>query len=137
MKGQRHWDAKAFDKESDPQLAAEIELFSECFGSLEVETKNALCDVGCGTGKFLDWLSNQYPNVKAFGFDNNKDMIAVARSKNGAFRVKKMDAAKNSFDQSSSDYPLLSWLNKSPAHCTRSKISSAENAMLHNRLGKS
>ena len=52
-------------------------------------------DIGCGSGYFLDLLSNQLPQVETVGFEFNPEMANVARSK-----------GHNVFDGASADIVL-------------------------------
>lgn len=49
---------------------------------VDLPEKANILDIGCGTGRLLERLATQFPNVKATGLDLSSNMLRVARTSN-------------------------------------------------------
>ncbi len=49
---------------------------------VELPDRPQVLDLGCGTGKLLDRLATQYPNLQGTGLDFSASMLQVAQSRN-------------------------------------------------------
>jgi len=68
----------------------------------------AVLDIACGTGTFLQMLSERY-NINGYGIDIAGNMLALAREKNPSFHFAEGTAAELSFlDDSSIDLVTVS-----------------------------
>lgn len=61
--------------------AGEAPLPREISFSDSIEENSTVLDIGCGTGRFLNYLMKSKKNVRAMGIDVSKEAIAVAQSK--------------------------------------------------------
>ncbi len=50
---------------------------------VDLPTKANVLDLGCGTGRLLERLASQFPELRGTGIDLSPEMLRVARQKNG------------------------------------------------------
>jgi trans-aconitate 2-methyltransferase len=74
------WDARTYDRSSEPQQA----WASEVLGRLEGIAPDAtVLDVGCGTGRVTEALLALVPRGRVLAIDASADMVALARRRLG------------------------------------------------------
>ena len=54
-------------------------------------TVESVLDLGCGNGRFYEFISKHYPNVKYTGIDTNNGLLSEARKKYGNDKFFNMD----------------------------------------------
>jgi ubiquinone/menaquinone biosynthesis C-methylase UbiE len=61
------------------------EVINEMFARIDFpqESEIRVLDLGCGTGNFLQAVSQKYPNAHLYGIDFSPEMLSVARNKLG------------------------------------------------------
>ncbi len=74
------WDARAYDRSSEPQQAWASEVLSRLEGIAQDAT---VLDVGCGTGRVTEALLAVVPRGRVLAFDASADMVALARRRLG------------------------------------------------------
>jgi trans-aconitate 2-methyltransferase len=74
------WDARTYDRTSEPQQA----WASEVLGRLEGIAPDAtVLDVGCGTGRVTEALVDLVPRGRVLALDASEEMVALARRRLG------------------------------------------------------
>src|SRR3981081_4873551 len=61
----RDWDAAAYDRVSDPQLAWAVEQLER----LHLNGDEVVLDAGCGSGRVTAELANRVPRGRVYGVD--------------------------------------------------------------------
>jgi trans-aconitate 2-methyltransferase len=74
------WDARTYDRSSEPQQAWASEVLSRLDGIAQDAT---VLDVGCGTGRVTEALFAIVPRGRVLAFDASADMVALARRRLG------------------------------------------------------
>jgi len=74
------WDARTYDRSSEPQQAWASEVLSRLEGIAQDAT---VLDVGCGTGRVTEALFAIVPRGRVLAFDASADMVALARRRLG------------------------------------------------------
>jgi trans-aconitate 2-methyltransferase len=75
------WDARTYDRSSEPQQA----WASEVLGRLRGLAPDAsVLDVGCGTGRVTEELLALVPQGRVLALDASAEMVALARERLGA-----------------------------------------------------
>ncbi|NHK29836.1 MAG: methyltransferase domain-containing protein [Asgard group archaeon] len=59
----------------------QVHKFQEILSRLDIEDKEFLLDIGCGTGNFLGWHFNNGLGQNTFGIDISFEMIKLAHEK--------------------------------------------------------
>ncbi len=52
-----------------------------------LNTRNQICDFGCGDGEYVKILSENYSNVTFHCVDISEDMIKIAKSRNTSIQI--------------------------------------------------
>ena len=74
------WDARTYDRTSEPQQA----WASEVLARLEGLAANAtVLDVGCGSGRVTEALVRLVPHGRVLALDASEEMVALARERLG------------------------------------------------------
>ena len=71
----REWNAEAYHRVSDPQLAWGLRVLLR----LPLRGDECVLDVGCGTGRLTDKLLERLPAGQVVALDQSLNMLAVAR----------------------------------------------------------
>jgi trans-aconitate 2-methyltransferase len=79
-----HWNGKAYDEFSQPQLTAGEELIK----LLEIKNEESILDLGCGTGALTIKLACLTPKGNVVGIDISESMIEKAKRKAQGERIK-------------------------------------------------
>ncbi len=58
--------------------------------TIPTSTKTVL-DLGCGNGRFYDFISKKYPNIEYTGLDTNNDLLDEAKKKYGNEKFSNVD----------------------------------------------
>jgi trans-aconitate 2-methyltransferase len=74
------WDARTYDRSSEPQQAWASEVLSRLDGIARDAT---VLDVGCGTGRVTEALFAIVPEGRVLAFDASAEMVALARQRLG------------------------------------------------------
>jgi trans-aconitate 2-methyltransferase len=74
------WDARTYDRSSEPQQAWAAEVLARLEG---VAPDATVLDVGCGTGRVTEALLELVPSGRVLAMDASADMVALARSRLG------------------------------------------------------
>jgi trans-aconitate 2-methyltransferase len=74
------WDARTYDRSSEPQQAWASEVLSRLDGIARDAT---VLDVGCGTGRVTEALFAIVPEGRVLAFDASAEMVALARRRLG------------------------------------------------------
>jgi trans-aconitate 2-methyltransferase len=74
------WDARNYDRTSEPQQTWASEVLARLEGVAEDAT---VLDVGCGTGRVTDALPAVVPRGRVLAIDSSADMVALARRRLG------------------------------------------------------
>jgi trans-aconitate 2-methyltransferase len=74
------WDARTYDRSSEPQQAWAREVLSRLHGIPQDAT---VLDVGCGTGRVTEALLTLVPRGRVLAFDASEEMVALARRRLG------------------------------------------------------
>jgi trans-aconitate 2-methyltransferase len=74
------WDARTYDRSSEPQQAWASEVLSRLGG---IAPDATVLDVGCGTGRVTEALFELVPRGRVLAFDASPDMVELARSRLG------------------------------------------------------
>jgi len=72
--GPREWDARTYDRVSDPQFEWGLEVLER----LELSGGETVIDAGCGSGRVTERLLERLPNGRLIGVDASADMIKTA-----------------------------------------------------------
>ncbi len=74
------WDARTYDRSSEPQQAWAAEVLARLGGIAQDATA---MDVGCGTGRVTEALLALVPRGRVLAMDASADMVALARARLG------------------------------------------------------
>jgi trans-aconitate 2-methyltransferase len=74
------WDARTYDRSSEPQQAWAAEVLARLEG---VAPDATVLDVGCGTGRVTEELLALVPEGRVLAMDASADMVALARTRLG------------------------------------------------------
>jgi trans-aconitate 2-methyltransferase len=74
------WDARTYDRTSEPQQAWAAEVLARLDG---VAPNATVLDVGCGTGRVTEALLARVPRGRVLAVDASADMVALARGRLG------------------------------------------------------
>jgi trans-aconitate 2-methyltransferase len=74
------WDARTYDRSSQPQQAWAAEVLGRLRG---IAPDATVLDVGCGTGRVTEALFELVPHGRVLAIDASEDMVAVARERLG------------------------------------------------------
>jgi trans-aconitate 2-methyltransferase len=72
--GPREWDARTYDKVSDPQFEWGVEVLRR----LELTGDETVVDAGCGSGRVTEKLLELLPQGRLIGVDGSAEMIRSA-----------------------------------------------------------
>jgi trans-aconitate 2-methyltransferase len=74
------WDARTYDRSSEPQQAWASEVLERLAGIAQDAT---VLDVGCGTGRVTEALLGLVPGGRVLAIDASADMVGLARERLG------------------------------------------------------
>jgi trans-aconitate 2-methyltransferase len=74
------WDARTYDRTSEPQQAWASEVLARLEG---IAPDATVLDVGCGTGRVTEVLLALVPRGRVLAIDQSPDMVALARTRLG------------------------------------------------------
>jgi trans-aconitate 2-methyltransferase len=74
------WDARTYDRSSEPQQAWASEVLARLEG---IAPDATVLDVGCGTGRVTEGLIALVPHGRVLAMDASADMVALARERLG------------------------------------------------------
>jgi trans-aconitate 2-methyltransferase len=74
------WDAKTYDRTSQPQQAWASDVLARLEG---IAPDATVLDVGCGTGRTTEALLEVVPEGRVLALDQSADMVALARERLG------------------------------------------------------
>jgi trans-aconitate 2-methyltransferase len=74
------WDARTYDRSSEPQQAWAAEVLARLDG---IAPDATAIDVGCGTGRVTEALLALVPRGRVLALDASADMVALARARLG------------------------------------------------------
>jgi trans-aconitate 2-methyltransferase len=74
------WDARTYDRSSQPQQAWAAEVLARLEG---IAPEATVLDVGCGTGRVTEALLALVPRGRVLAMDASPDMVALARERLG------------------------------------------------------
>ncbi|MGO9488979.1 MAG: class I SAM-dependent methyltransferase [Solirubrobacteraceae bacterium] len=74
------WDARTYDRSSQPQQVWAAEVLSRLEG---IAPDATVLDVGCGTGRVTERLSELVPDGSVLAIDASPEMVEVARARLG------------------------------------------------------
>jgi trans-aconitate 2-methyltransferase len=74
------WDARTYDRSSEPQQAWAIDVLARLEGLAPDAT---VLDVGCGTGRVTEKLLQLVPRGRVLAIDASADMVELARGRLG------------------------------------------------------
>ncbi|HTD09279.1 MAG TPA: methyltransferase domain-containing protein [Solirubrobacteraceae bacterium] len=74
------WDARTYDRSSQPQQAWAAEVLARLEG---IAPDATVLDVGCGTGRVTEALLELVPGGRVLAMDASADMVAMARERLG------------------------------------------------------
>ena len=74
------WDARTYDRVSEPQLAWAGDVLARLEG---VSPDATVLDVGCGTGRVTELLTELVPRGRVLGVDASGEMVELARRRLG------------------------------------------------------
>jgi trans-aconitate 2-methyltransferase len=72
--GPREWDARTYDRVSDPQFEWGLEVLER----LELTGDETVIDAGCGSGRVSERLLERLPGGRLIGIDGSSEMIQAA-----------------------------------------------------------
>ncbi len=75
-----HWDARTYDRSSQPQQAWAAEVLARLDG---IAPDATVLDVGCGTGRVTEALLELVPRGRVLAVDASPAMVALARERLG------------------------------------------------------
>lgn len=91
------WDARTYDRTSEPQQAWASEVLKRLAG---IAADATVLDVGCGTGRVTQELLALVPAGRVLAMDASADMVALARARlGGRATVWCQDALELSLDE--------------------------------------
>ncbi len=74
------WDARTYDRSSQPQQAWASEVLARLAG---IPRHATVLDVGCGTGRVTEALLGLVPQGRVLAMDASAEMVALARTRLG------------------------------------------------------
>jgi trans-aconitate 2-methyltransferase len=74
------WDARTYDRSSEPQQAWAAEVLARLDG---ISPDATVLDVGCGTGRVTEALLTLVPRGRVLALDASADMVELARERLG------------------------------------------------------
>jgi trans-aconitate 2-methyltransferase len=74
------WDARTYDRSSQPQQAWASEVLARLAG---IAPDATVIDVGCGTGRVTEALLAIVPRGRVLAIDASQDMVGLARTRLG------------------------------------------------------
>jgi len=74
------WDARTYDRSSEPQQAWASDVLARLGG---IAPDATVLDVGCGTGRVTEALLDLVPRGRVLAIDASADMVALARDRLG------------------------------------------------------
>ncbi|MGD1056553.1 MAG: methyltransferase domain-containing protein [Solirubrobacteraceae bacterium] len=74
------WDARTYDRSSQPQQAWAAEVLARLRG---IAPDATVLDVGCGTGRVTEALIEMVPRGRVLAMDASADMVELARGRLG------------------------------------------------------
>jgi trans-aconitate 2-methyltransferase len=74
------WDARTYDRSSQPQQAWASEVLARLAG---IAPDATVIDVGCGTGRVTEALLAIVPRGRVLAIDASEDMVELARRRLG------------------------------------------------------
>jgi trans-aconitate 2-methyltransferase len=74
------WDARTYDRSSEPQQAWASEVLARLEGIAQDAT---VLDVGCGTGRVTEALLGLVPRGRGLAIDQSAEMVSLARRRLG------------------------------------------------------
>jgi trans-aconitate 2-methyltransferase len=74
------WDARTYDRSSQPQQAWAAEVLDRLQG---IAPDATVLDVGCGTGRVTEAIFEIVPHGRVLAMDASADMVALARERLG------------------------------------------------------
>jgi trans-aconitate 2-methyltransferase len=74
------WDARTYDRSSEPQQEWASEVLTRLEG---IDPNGTVLDVGCGTGRVTESLLALFPRGRVLAIDASADMVALARTRLG------------------------------------------------------
>jgi trans-aconitate 2-methyltransferase len=75
--GPREWDARTYDRVSDPQFEWGLEVLDR----LDPNGDEVVIDAGCGSGRVTERLLERLPDGQVIGVDGSADMIDMAKER--------------------------------------------------------
>jgi trans-aconitate 2-methyltransferase len=75
--GAREWDARTYERVSDPQFNWGLEVLDR----LELSGDEAVIDAGCGSGRVTEHLLGRLPDGRVVCVDGSAEMIKVANER--------------------------------------------------------
>ena len=73
----REWDARSYDRMSDPQLT----MGRDVIDRLDLRGDERVLDAGCGTGRVTELLAQQVPAGTVVGVDGSEAMVQQTRAR--------------------------------------------------------
>jgi trans-aconitate 2-methyltransferase len=73
----REWDARSYDRMSDPQLA----MARDVIDRLDLHGDERVLDAGCGTGRVTEVLAQRVPNGTVIAVDGSEKMVEETRKR--------------------------------------------------------
>ena len=74
------WDARTYDRSSQPQQAWASEVLARLEG---IDQESTILDVGCGTGRVTELLLALVPGGRVLAVDASREMVALTRERLG------------------------------------------------------
>lgn len=75
------WDARTYDRTSEPQQSWAQEVLERLRG---ISPDATVLDIGCGTGRVTEQLAELVPQGRVLAIDASSEMVALARARLGA-----------------------------------------------------
>ncbi|HSZ13333.1 MAG TPA: methyltransferase domain-containing protein [Solirubrobacteraceae bacterium] len=95
--GATPWDARTYDRSSQPQQAWAADVLARLEG---IAPDATVLDVGCGTGRVTEVLLEFVPRGRVLAVDASPEMVELARARLGArARVWRGDALELALDE--------------------------------------
>lgn len=70
---------KFFNENAGKNYGNSTKLDNPVLKVSRIKENDTILDIGCGEGRFLNYLSNKYKNITLFGLDISDEMIRIAR----------------------------------------------------------